>query len=192
MLTPRFEDALAFATNLHRAQRRKGTAIPYAAHLLAVASLALEMGADEDAAIAALLHDAIEDQGLCAADIAQRYGENVAEMVTHCTDSVHIAPRAGEDAISEWRRRKLAYIQSLSTNPTRSLVVSLADKTHNARSILDDLDAIGPSIFDRFTAGKEGVLWYYGALADAFASRLASPGADRFVRIVEDMRRRAA
>lgn len=185
-LTERFQSALAFATELHRHQRRKGTDIPYVSHLLGVASIALEIGADEDQAIAALLHDAVEDQGgaPCLAEIRERFGDRVASIVSDCTDA---------DTVPKppWRERKEAYIASLAHKPADSLLVSLADKTHNARAILDDLVVHGPALWKRFTGGHEGSLWYYDQLARAFHERLPGPAADRLAFVVEEMHRAA-
>ncbi|TPG13204.1 HD domain-containing protein [Sphingomonas oligophenolica] len=183
MLTDRFDDALSYASRLHREQRRKGTDIPYVAHLLGVASIALENGADEDQAIAALLHDAVEDQGgepqLQA--IRERFGERVAEMVDHCTDAV-VDPKPA------WRPRKEAYIASLAHKPEASLRVSLADKTHNAGAIVADLAVHGEALWDRFTGGRDGSLWYYEELAKAFTDRIPGPPTDRFAALVVRMR----
>ena len=183
-LTERFQSALAFATELHRHQRRKGTKIPYVSHLLGVASIALEIGADEDQAIAALLHDAVEDQGgaPCLDEIRERFGDRVASIVADCTD-------ADTEPKPPWRARKEAYIASLSHKPAESLLVSLADKTHNARAILDDLVVHGPSLWERFTGGQEGSLWYYDELARAFRNHLPGPAADRLEFVVREMHR---
>lgn len=181
-LTTRFDDALAYASQLHRLQTRKGSGVPYISHLLAVAAIALENGADEDQAIAALLHDAVEDQGGLAQleAIRARYGEGVATIVADCTDS-HEEPKP------DWQPRKEAYIASLAHKPARSLAVSLADKTHNAAAINADLRAHGQAVWQRFTGGKGGSLWYYRVLATAF--RLHAPGvaAERFAREVDEM-----
>lgn len=186
MLTDRFDDALAYASRIHRDQVRKGSGIPYVSHLLGVASLAIEAGADEDQAIAALLHDAVEDQGGAArlADIRARYGERVAEIVDHCTDT-DIEPKP------PWRARKEAYIDSLSHKPAASLLVSLADKTHNAGAILADLAVHGDSVWDRFTGGRDGSLWYYETLAERFCVLLPGASAERFAVLTREMRARA-
>lgn len=184
VLTERFDQALAYASAIHREQKRKGTDIPYISHLLAVASLALEHGADEDQAIAALLHDAAEDQGGDArlADICARFGERVADIVADCTDS-------WEEPKPAWRPRKEAYLAALPAKPAASLLVSLADKTHNARAIVADLRVHGDALWSRFTGGREGSLWYYEALADAFSAALPCPLADELRRTVQAMRR---
>lgn len=181
-LTDRFADALAYASRLHRTQQRKGTAIPYVAHLLAVAAIALENGADEDQAIAALLHDAVEDQGglLQLEAIRAWFGGDVAAMVGDCTD-------AHEEPKPEWRPRKEAYIASLEHKRRRSLAVSLADKTHNASAINSDLRQHGSCVWARFTGRRDGTLWYYRSLADAFECHAPGPASARFMREVVEM-----
>lgn len=166
MLSPRFTAALAYASELHGTQTRKGTEIPYVAHLLAVASLVIEHGGDEDAAIAALLHDASEDQGGAETlrRIRARFGDTVAEIVDACSDT-DVTPKP------PWRARKEAYIADIAHKSHGAVLVSLADKVHNARAILNDHVEIGDELWGRFTGGKDGTLWYYRALADAFAAR---------------------
>ncbi len=162
MLTERFDDALLFAHEVHRRQKRKGTGIPYVSHLLAVASLVLEHGGTEDQAIAGLLHDAAEDQGgeEMLARIREKFGERVARIVADCTDTY-------EEPKPPWRPRKEAYIASTARKSAESLLVSLADKVHNARSILVDLRRHGPALWERFAGGRE-TIWYYESLARAF------------------------
>ncbi|WP_416830845.1 MAG: HD domain-containing protein [Erythrobacter sp.] len=187
LLTERFDDALAYASRIHRLQKRKGSEIPYVSHLLGVAAIAIENGCDEDQAIAALLHDAVEDQGGLKRleDIRHRFGDRVARIVEHCTDS-HTEPKPA------WRARKEAYIASLDAKPADSLAVSIADKTHNASAINTDIRAVGETVWERFTGGKEGSLWYYRALADTFALLLPGPASDRFEREVSEMEDLAA
>lgn len=182
LLTDRFDNALAYASRLHRTQLRKGTAVPYVAHLLAVAAIALENGADEDQAIAALLHDAAEDQGGLAQleEIRARFGEGVAQIVADCTD-------AYEEPKPDWGPRKEAYIDGLADKAPRSLAVSLADKTHNASAINVDLRAHGAAVWGRFTGGLDGTMWYYRSLSDAFARLVPGVAADRFAREVAEM-----
>jgi (p)ppGpp synthase/HD superfamily hydrolase len=164
-----FEHALAFVTQLHARQVRKQTDIPYISHLIAVAGLVLENGGGRDQAIAALLHDAIEDQGpdyeggpdALRRVIAQEFGANVLEIVEGCTDS-------DQKVKGEYRSRKQAYVEHLEAAPPRVLLVSCADKLHNARAIVADLRIMGPALFERFNGGRDGTLWYYGALADVF------------------------
>ena len=183
-LTERFDDALAYASRIHRAQRRKGADIPYVSHLLGVAAIAIENGATEDQAIAALLHGAVEDQGGAERleDIRTRYGEKVARIVADCTDS-DLEPKP------PWRARKEAYLASLAHKPAASLEVSLADKTHNAGAIVADLHVHGEQVWSRFTGGKDGSLWYYRELSDAFAELAPGMASDRFARLVDEMER---
>jgi (p)ppGpp synthase/HD superfamily hydrolase len=165
-LGPCFSEALAFAHDLHRKQRRKKSKIPYIAHLLAVTSLVIENGGDEDAAIAALLHDAVEDQGgpPTLRRIRAKFGKVVAEAVESCSDT-DVRPKP------PWRKRKEAYIASIAHKSKRALLVSLADKVHNARAILDDYKQHGEKLWTRFRGKRKGTLWYYRALADAFKGR---------------------
>lgn len=149
-LSTRFDEALIFASRLHAKQVRKGSGIPYISHLLAVTALVLEHGGGEDEAIAALLHDAIEDQGGDATrqEIRRRFGEVVVEIVNGCTDT-DSTPKP------PWRERKEAYIAHLPTATSSILLVSAADKLHNVRSILNDYRVVGEEIWQRFKAGKQ-------------------------------------
>jgi (p)ppGpp synthase/HD superfamily hydrolase len=170
MLTQRLGQALALAVQAHDGQMRKGTVIPYIAHPMGVASIALEFGASEDQAIAALLHDAIEDGGPHYAPLIEvQFGAAVLSLVQACTDGVPDASGAKAD----WGERKRAYLAHLAEAPDEVLLVSGADKLHNARAIVSDLITIGPDVFKRFKAGCEGTLWYYRALADVFTRRRA-------------------
>jgi (p)ppGpp synthase/HD superfamily hydrolase len=182
LLSSRFEGALVFAAQLHREQLRKGTNIPYVAHLLAVASIALEHGADEDEASAALLHDAAEDQGgeATLAVIREKLGARVADIVEGCTDAVTIP-------MPPWRQRKAAYVARLPKASASVRLVSAADKLHNAHSILSDLYRDGEKTWTRFNGGKEGTLWYYRALMEAFRSAGASPLVEELDRVVTAM-----
>ncbi len=170
-LSLRFDRALELAVDLHRMQPRKGTQVPYVAHLLAVTALVLEHGGSEDQAIAALLHDAVEDQGgeRTRQRIRQEFGDAVTDIVDACTDGV---PGAG-GAKPPWRARKERYVAHLADAPPSALLVSLADKVHNARAIVADHRAEGDAVWARFNpeAGRDGVAWYYRALHDAFAAR---------------------
>lgn len=170
MFTERFVAALALAVEAHDGQLRKGTQIPYVSHPMAVASLALEFGADEDQAIAALLHDVLEDGGPdYAPRIQASFGARVLALVQACTDGV--ADRTG--AKPPWAQRKQAYLAHLADAPDEVLLVSGADKLHNARAIVADLQQVGPAVFQRFKAGRDGTLWYYQSLAQVFAKREA-------------------
>ena len=169
-LSLRFDRALVLAADLHRLQLRKGTEVPYIAHLLAVAAIVLEYGGNEDQAIAALLHDAVEDQGGAPmlAQIREEFGGAVAGIVEDCTDT-DVTPKP------PWRDTKEAYIQHLADVREDALIVSMADKLHNVRSIAADYRMIGESIWERFTGARNGTLWYYRALVMAFAERTKGP-----------------
>lgn len=169
---PRFATAVAWATELHAGQERKGTGIPYVAHVIAVAAIAIEHGADEDVAIAAALHDAIEDCGGAPMRelIAARFGGRVAAIVAGCTDA-DVTPKP------PWRARKEAYLAHLPGASTEVLLVSAADKLHNARSLLADYRAVGEDLWGRFSGGREGTLWYYRALVGAYRASGSVPAA---------------
>ena len=183
-----FERALAFATRLHARQVRKQTDIPYISHLIAVAGLVLEHGGDRDQAIAALLHDAIEDcpkdypGGVAAlrADIEAQFGSRVLALVEGCTD----ADTADKP---DWRPRKERYIAHLEHVSPDVLLVSCADKLHNARAIVADLRIMGEALFGRFNGGREGTLWYYQTLASVFQARGPAPLAQELGRTVATM-----
>lgn len=168
-LSARFSEALGGAADLHAVQSRKGTAIPYIAHLLGVASIALHHGADEDEAIAALLHDAIEDapRQLGAEWVRKwlrfRFGERVLGIVEGCTDP-DVSPKP------PWRKRKQTYIARVRKEPASVVLVSAADKLHNAGAVLSDYREIGDRLWKRFNAdaGKAGVIGYYRGLAMAY------------------------
>lgn len=170
ILTERFIGAVEYATRLHDTQLRKGSQTPYVAHLLAVASLVLEAGGSEDEVIAALLHDGPEDQGglQILEEIGSRFGEVVARIVAECSDSLDAQK-------PPWRTRKLVYLQRLETASPSALLVSCADKLHNARSIIADYRLIGETLWTRFKGGREGTLWYYRALVDQYEKRAESP-----------------
>lgn len=170
MITDRFAQGLAMAIEAHATQVRKGTNIPYVSHPMAVASIALEFGADEDQAIAALLHDAVEDGGTHFIErIRSAFGARVHDIVMGCTDGV---PDANGQK-SDWKTRKVAYMEHLSNASDDVLLVSGSDKLHNARAIVNDFTNVGARVFDRFTGGQSGTLWYYGSLAEIFALRQA-------------------
>ena len=183
-LTERFTRALTLACDLHRTQTRKGSQMPYVAHLLGVASIALEHGANEDAAIAAILHDAVEDQGgpPTLALIRAEFGDAVATIVDGCTDA---------DSIPKppWRARKELYVAGVATKGPAVRLVSASDKLHNARAILGDYRVIGEALWTRFTGGREGTLWYYRALVDAFAGAgdVPAPLVGELERVVSEL-----
>lgn len=170
----RFLDALAYAVTLHAHDTRKGTNVPYAGHLLAVCSLTIDNGGDENEAIAALLHDAAEDHGGRPEleRIRQRFGSRVAQIVERCSDSLAEDPHRK----APWRDRKVRYVETLRAHAAEgdegALLVSAADKVSNLRSIAADAadPSVGERIFERFNGGKWGTLWYYRALADVFCA----------------------
>ena len=162
-LGPRFLDAFLFAAEKHSGQARKASTIPYIGHLMGVASLVLEAGGDEDLAIAALLHDVVEDCGGAPMlkEIRRRFGKRVAKVVDGCTDA-DTYPKP------PWRERKEKYIRHLKTADADTRLVSAADKLNNVRSILSDYRMIGESVWSRFNGGRDGTLWYYRTLRDQF------------------------
>lgn len=166
MLSPRFDSALAYASDAHRRQRRKGTDTPYVAHLLAVCAVVLEHGGDEDQAIAALLHDVVEDQGgpPRLVDVERRFGKRVASIVGACSDAMVEDPATKP----QWKERKQRYIAALAHHAPEVWLVSAADKLHNAHTILSDYREVREALWSRFKGGREGTLWYYRALADEF------------------------
>ncbi len=186
-LTDRFDRALLYATHVHGGQARKGTAIPYIAHLMVVAATVLEYGGAEDVAIAALLHDAVEDQGgePRLADIRNRFGARVAEIVRACSDSV--ADTSAGEPKEDWRLRKERYVAHLASGDVATLLVSLADKVHNARSILRDLrePTVGAAVWGRFKASRQDTLWHYRELAKAFRQYRPGQLAEELSEIVD-------
>lgn len=164
---------------IHRDQVRKGSGIPYLAHLLSVCSRVISNEGIETQAIAALLHDAAEDQGgrPRLEDIEARFGPEVAAIVADCTDTF-------ETPKPPWRPRKEAYIAALPHKPTASLLVSLADKVDNAEAILADYRVVGDDLWVRFTGGRDGTIWYYRSLSEVFAEALPGRLADELARTV--------
>jgi (p)ppGpp synthase/HD superfamily hydrolase len=176
VLGPRFARAVEWVSELHGEQRRKGTDVPYVAHLLGVASLVLEDGGSETEAIAALLHDAIEDAHVKPKKIRRRFGRKVARIVKGCTETLDgkLPSRTGKHrGAATWRARKeesLAHLRDPDT-PTAVLRVKAADALFNARSIVADLRRFGPETWQRFHAGAVDQLWYYRSQAIVFAHR---------------------
>ncbi|MGH8907077.1 MAG: HD domain-containing protein [Egibacteraceae bacterium] len=187
ILGSRFDEAFAYASALHRRQLRKGKHVPYLSHLLGVAALVLEDGGDEDEAIAALLHDAVEDQGGVPVlnEIRRRFGVRVAEIVEHCTDHDPARDRP------EWHVRKRRYVAALAHADESCLRVTLADKLHSARELLADYRQTGDQVWLRFSAGRE-TLSYLRALATTLHQSSKSPMADEFDRAVTELERMAA
>ena len=162
-LSDRFQTALNLAFELHQNQIRKGSQVPYFSHLMGVSTLVLENGGTENEAIAALLHDAVEDQGGLPTleRIKAEFGDEVADIVDGCTDA-YTHPK------TDWKARKINYLERLKTASNSVVLVSLSDKVHNSRSILRDLQKEGDTIWDWFKGKKAGTLWYYQSLANIF------------------------
>jgi (p)ppGpp synthase/HD superfamily hydrolase len=178
----KFERALVYAARLYKDQYRKGTRIPYVTHLLAVAAIVGENGGTEDETVAALLHDAPEDQGGEATleEIRTRFGDEVAQIVDGCTDTY-------EDPKPPWRERKERYLAHLRHASRSVRLVSTADKVHNARTVLSDYRTLGEDLWKRFNGGKEGTLWYYRAIIDVLWTENDNPVAEELDRVVTEL-----
>ena len=186
MLTDRFGQAVLYAIKLHREQVRKESTIPYVTHVFAVCGLVLEDGGTEDEAISALLHDGPEDHGgePVLAEIRTRFGDEVADTVAGLSDAM---PAKGEPK-PPWRERKEAYLWHLQGASGSVLKVSLADKLHNARSILTDVGLVGEAVWGRFNADRSDQAWYFGALLRVFEARLpTSRNLPEFRRVVGEL-----
>ena len=192
-LGPRFSAALAYAADIHRQQPRKGSQVPYIAHILGVTSIALEYGATEDEAIAAVLHDAIEDAPAELGDnagesvrrwIGYRFGPAVLHVVEACTDA-DVKPKPA------WRLGKETYIAGVAHKTASALLVSAADKLHNSRAILGDVRTSGNEFFNVFNkdAGQNGTMWYYRAIYTAMAARARDLKDSRVSALVEELGR---
>ena len=179
---PRFDEALLFARAAHSEQTRKATRVPYFAHLMGVASLVLEAGGDEDLAIAALLHDVVEDCGgrPMLKELERRFGKRVAEIVESCSDSF-TTPKP------PWRERKEYYLKHLKTAGADERLVSAADKLHNARSILRDYRNLGEEVWQRFQGKRDGTLWYYRSLVNEFQRKHRNSLADELSEVVREL-----
>jgi GTP pyrophosphokinase len=173
-LTSRFRDALSYASQVHAHDTRKGTTVPYLAHLLSVCSLILTDGGSEDEAIAGLLHDTLEDHPelVRPAEIERRYGQRVLSLVEACTDT---PPDYAGGVKPPWRERKERYLAHLLETPAEDLRVTLADKLDNARSLLADYREVGEVVWARFNAGRAEQLWYYRTLVENLR-RAGPPG----------------
>jgi GTP pyrophosphokinase len=185
-MTERFEQALVYSSRLHGAQRRKGQGAPYLSHLLGVTSLVLEHGGSEDEAIAALLHDAIEDIGAkTRPEIRERFGEHVLEIVEGCTDA---------DTVPKppWKERKQAFIERLAQAGHSVRLVCAADKLHNARCLLADYHRVGERLWELFRGGRGGTLWYYRAVVDALRQPETTPLVEELDRVVTELEQAAA
>ncbi len=185
-LTTRFADAMVYAERLHHTQVRKGGNIPYVGHLISVAGLVINDGGTEDQAIAALLHDAVEDQGgpPTLEEIRVKFGEDVARIVRECSDT-------DEEPKPPWLERKQSYIDHLAGVGMDTLLVSVADKLDNARSMLRDYHEHGPKLWERFNRkNPQDHLWYYGGLLEAYRKRgLTSWMVNELDRVVTELRR---
>jgi (p)ppGpp synthase/HD superfamily hydrolase len=182
VLGEKFEEALIFATQTHNKQFRKSTKIPYISHLMSVTALVLEYGGSEDVAIAALLHDAVEDQGgqEMANEIRQRFGEVVAKIVLDCSDT-------DEMPKPPWRNRKEKYLEHLKSANPMSVMVSAADKLHNIRCILSDYRQIGDEVWKRFNAGREDLLWFYFTFGQIISDKMPKNYNEEYRGILEQL-----
>lgn len=184
-LSSRFDDALAYAADLHRSQERKASGVPYIGHLLSVSSLVIEGGGTENQAIAALLHDAVEDQGGAStlAEIRRRFGDEVATIVAECSDTDQV-PKP------PWKQRKQNYVDHLGYASKATLLVSLADKLDNARAILRDYRTDGPGVFERFNErDPREHLWYYRSLLAVYQRHENGWLVDELERVIDDLER---
>lgn len=188
VLTQRFVEALRYAAELHQFQRRKGKGQPYVGHLLGVAAIVIQHGGGEDQVIAALLHDAVEDQGGLPRldEIREKFGDEVARIVDGCTDSYEAR---GEKR--DWTERKRAYIARVANEAADVRLVSAADKLANAREILSDYRVEGDEVFKRFQGRKEGTLGYYRQLVDVFRKAGSSALVDELERVVSELEKLA-
>ncbi len=190
LLDAEFLRAFAYALKKHRTQRRKGKRVPYIEHLMGVCSIVLHYGGGQEEAIAALLHDVVEDQGgkPVLEEIRREFGERVAHLVEGCTDA-DTYPKP------PWDERKKAYIAHLPAADAGVRLVSAADKLHNSRAILADYREIGDAVWDKFKKGRDGTLWYYRELVKAFRAAPPDPRVDHLVdeleRVVRALHRKA-
>ena len=184
--SPKFARAFAYAERAHWGQRRKGTEKPYIGHLMSVASIVIAYGGDEEMAIAALLHDAVEDQGgrKRLRDIQKKFGKRVAHIVDGCTDSY-------EEPKPPWLERKRSYIARVAGEDSDTRLVSAADKLSNSRDILQDVRADGDRAFERFQGKKDGTLWYYRTLVAEFRKAGDNPLVEELDRVVKELERAA-
>jgi (p)ppGpp synthase/HD superfamily hydrolase len=186
LLSERFDEALKYASDLHRTQTRKGGDIPYVGHLLSAASLVIEGGGDETQAIAALLHDAVEDQGgpPRLAEIREKFGDDVATIVDECSDTDQV-PKP------PWDERKKNYVEHLGYVSEATILVSLADKVDNARAILRDHERVGDELWQRFSVkDPDKHLWYYKSLLAVYKRRNKTWLVDELARVVETLEKR--
>lgn len=181
LLDEEFLRAFAYALRKHRTQRRKGKRVPYIEHLMGVSSIVLHYGGGQEEAVAALLHDVVEDQGgkPVLQEIRREFGERVAHLVEGCTDC---------DTVPKppWKQRKEAYIAHVPSADAGVRLVSASDKLHNARAILADYREVGDAVWSKFQGGRDGTLWYYRELVKAFRS---APRDSRVDHVVDELER---
>jgi (p)ppGpp synthase/HD superfamily hydrolase len=185
VLGPRFASALSFAAQLHATQLRKGRRVSYVSHLLAVTALAIEYGANEDEAIAAVLHDSIEDQGQhhTKRRIGELFGSAVQQIVIECSDTE-------EDPKPPWRDRKTRYHAHVRTASASARLISMCDKLHNARSLISDLrDRTPEQVWTHFSAGRDETLWNFRELVRAYRQASASAPDPRLPSLLEELAR---
>ncbi len=181
-LSSRFDRAFLYAAEKHAAQTRKKTDVPYISHLMSVAALVLEAGGDEDQAIAALLHDVVEDCGgvPVLAEVQRHFGDRVAKIVAGCTDAYTI-PKP------PWKQRKLDYLEILRRADDDIRLVSAADKLHNVRTILADYRTEGDAVWERFSGRRDGTLWYYRAVLEVLEGGKRNRLVDELQRVVTEL-----
>lgn len=182
-LTPKFVEAMAYAAEKHATQTRKGSEVPYLGHLLSVAGYVIEADGTEPEAIAALLHDAAEDQGgqETLDEIRRKFGDEVAHIVEECSDTV-VTPKP------PWRERKENYIDHLSEASDSALLVSVADKLHNAHAILRDFRALGDELWQRFSVkDPKDHLWYYRSLLEVYRERIHNWLVDELSGVIDEL-----
>ena len=183
----RFIDAVAYAVRLHAAQVRKQSGAPYVSHVLRVAGTVMEHGADEDEAVAAMLHDAVEDQGgpVAYAAIRDRFGQRVADLVAECSDT-------DQTPKPPWRTRKEAYLASLPHHSPAALRISAADKLDNVRALIAGYRACGETLWAQFRGGRDGTLWYHRSVVAVLQKTLPGPLVDELARAVAELEQLAA
>jgi HD domain-containing protein len=182
-----FSDVFQFAETMHRQQVRKGTTVPYLSHVMAVSALVMENGGNLDQAIAALLHDVVEDCGGTPVlnEIRTHFGDTVANIVQECSDSILDTPT---EIKAPWRIRKEEYIKSIASKSDNAMLVLLADKFHNSSALIRDLKRLGSQVWDRFNATPDESIWFYDEVAKAIQSRIQIPLVEDLIQNVEQLR----
>lgn len=182
-----FNDAFLFASRLHDGQMRKGSSVPYLSHLMAVSALVMENGGTQDQAIAALLHDTVEDQGgeETLSEIRERFGDDVASIVEECSESLDIKDHP-------WRERKEWFLNRIVQMSERGLLVCVADKFHNVQGLINDHRNQGDQMWSSFNAGKTEQLWYYRSVAALLCERTENTLATTLSEKVDELEARCA